>query len=107
MLGIETHNMEDTYYTKSDDVQRAAFRKWLKDMLHIGPVKVYFLKKDGTVRNMNCTLEESVVVPHEKTTDRVKEQNDEVCPVWDLEKKAWRSFRYDTIMKIELEIAVD
>lgn len=81
---------------------KQAFRLWLKSILHEGPVAVTFKKKDGTERVMNCTLQESVVVPHEKTTDRIKEQNDDVCPVWDIDKSAWRSFRYDSIVQVSL-----
>lgn len=107
MVGIETHDISETYYAKADEANRKAFRQWLKGMLRVGPIKVSFVKKDGTVREMNCTLEEDVAIPHEKTTDRVKEQNDEVCPVWDIDKQAWRSFRYDAVTKLTLEIAVD
>jgi hypothetical protein len=46
-----------------------------------------------------CTLKEGVVVPHEKKTERVKEVNDEVLAVWDCEKNAWRSFRFDSIIE--------
>lgn len=79
-------------------------RKWLKDMLHVGPVNVTFTKKDGTERLMKCTLQEGVVVPHEKTTERVKEENLETLAVWDLDKNAWRSFRLDSIKTVELTI---
>lgn len=79
-------------------------RDWLKSHLRMGPVKVTFQKKDGTERVMNCSLQEGVVVPHEKTTDRVKAENDETLAVWDLDKGAWRSFRLDSIIKIEFNI---
>ena len=106
MNGIETHNTEN-YYAQADEKQRKEFREWLKGMMHVGPIKVTFKKKDGSLREMNCTLEEGVVVPHEKTTDRVKEVNEEVCPVWDIDKGAWRSFRYDAITTINIEIPID
>lgn len=79
-------------------------REWLKSMLRMGPVDVTFTKSDGTQRVMKCTLQEGVVVPHEKTTDRVKETNDNVLPVWDLEKNAWRSFRLDSITQVNFTI---
>jgi hypothetical protein len=53
---------------------------------------------------MLCTLREDIVVPHEKTTDRVKELNEEVLPVWDCEKNAWRSFRVDSIIGIHVDM---
>lgn len=74
-------------------------RKQLLTLLFQGPVVVTFTKKDGTQRVMKCTLHEDAVVPYEKTTDRVKQQNDSVCPVWDLDKQQWRSFTYDSVME--------
>lgn len=79
-------------------------RDWLKSHLRMGPLKVTFVKKDGSERLMNCTLQEGVVVPHEKTTERVKEENNEVLAVWDLDKNAWRSFRLDSIKTVEFTI---
>jgi hypothetical protein len=79
-------------------------RDWLKSHLKMGPVYVTFTKKDGTERKMKCTLQEGVVVPHEKTTERVKEENTETLAVWDMEKNAWRSFRLDTVNTIEFGI---
>lgn len=92
------------YYATATETQQEAFRKWIKGMLHVGPVTVTFKKSDGTERVMNCTLQESVAVPHIKTTERIKEKNDDVCPVWDIDKGAWRSFRYDAVTKIDLTI---
>lgn len=93
-----------TYYQQADEAQRLAFRKWLSSMMKMGPVKVTFTKKDGSAREMNCTLQEGIVVPHEKTTDRVKQENIDVCAVWDIDKSAWRSFRYDSITRIDIEL---
>lgn len=91
------------YFSEATPTEQQAFRNWLSTILREGPVKVTFIKSDGTEREMNCTLEEGVVIPHEKTTDRVKEKSDEVCPVWDIDKGAWRSFRYDSICKLNFE----
>lgn len=74
----------------------------LKTALRAGPVLVTFTKADGSERTMRCTLQEGVVVPHEKKTDRVKETNDNIVPVWDLEKSAWRSFKFDSIKLVSL-----
>lgn len=79
-------------------------REWLKSHLRMGPVKVVFTKKDGTDREMNCTLQEGVVVPHENKTDRTKVENDEILAVWDIDKNAWRSFRLDTIKSIKFDL---
>ncbi len=79
-------------------------RDWLKSHLKMGPVKVTFTKKDGSVREMNCTLQEGVVVPHENKTDRTKVENDEVLAVWDIDKNAWRSFRLDTVKSVQFDL---
>lgn len=47
---------------------------------------------------MICTLKESIIVPHEKKTDRVKAENEDVIAVWDTEKNAWRSFKIGSII---------
>jgi len=104
MMNEETA-MNPTYYSKANETERTAMRKWMSSMLRMGPVKVIFQKKDGSLREMNCTLQEGVVVPHEKTTERVKQENVEVCAVWDIDKSAWRSFRYDSITQIDIDIA--
>jgi len=96
-----------TYYSQATPEEQHAFRIWIKSMLHQGPMTVMFRKTDGTERDMHCTLEEGVAIPHEKTTDRVKPVNDEVCPVWDIDKGAWRSFRYESVIKINIDIGVE
>lgn len=91
------------------------FKKWLKGCLAFGPVTVTFTKKDGTERIMECTTSTSLVPQevHETNTDnpidfptpkREKKANEDVCPVYDLESKAWRSFRWDSIKQVRLEI---
>ena len=67
------------------------------------PVTVTFLKKDGSERVMNCTLQEEVAVKVEKKTDRVKQVNEDVLPVYDLDAKGWRSFRWDYVQSYEVK----
>ena len=84
------------------------FKKWLKGCMAFGPVKVTFTKKDGTERVMECTLAPSLI-PQEPIVEsteikREKKANDDVCPVYDMEAKAWRSFRWDSIKDVSLTI---
>lgn len=79
-------------------------RKWLVSMLAMGPVDVTFIKKSGEERKMTCTLKEDLTETYEKKTDKVKVQNEEVCPVFDLDKKEWRSFRFDSIKRIRFDL---
>lgn len=70
------------------------------NMLSTGIVNVKFTKLDGTIRDMKCTLAESIIKPHEKKTDREKKINEDIISVWDIDKEGWRSFRYDSIISI-------
>jgi hypothetical protein len=76
-------------------------RQKIISALVTGPTKITFLKKDGTERVMNCTLKSDLTEDYEKKTDRVKESNPDVCPVFDLDLKAWRSFRFDSVRAVE------
>ena len=62
---------------------------------------VSFKKKDGTNRNMKCTLKENVVPKATKedplSQKKIRALNEEVIPVWDVEKEGWRSFRVDSV----------
>ena len=63
-------------------------------------IMVTFTKADGTERKMKATLFADLLPPKEtETTKTIKESTDAIR-VYDLEKKAWRSFRYDSIISI-------
>lgn len=74
----------------------------LKNLLHESTLTVCFNKKDGAVRTMQCTLNPDFLpVVDKQEGDEVKKekkQNDESIAVWDLEKNAWRSFRFDSVV---------
>ena len=63
---------------------------------------VSFKKKDGTNRNMKCTLKENIVPKATKedplSQKKIRALNEEVVPVWDVEKEGWRSFRVDSVV---------
>jgi hypothetical protein len=74
----------------------------LREKLGNSVCKVKFTKQDGTVREMMCTLKSDIAIPHEKKTDRVKQMSEDVLAVWDCEKNAWRSFRFDSIIEAQV-----
>lgn len=83
------------------------FKKWLKGHLAFGPVTVTFTKKDGTERIMECTTSDELVPQEEVdplTPKREKKTNEDVCPVYDLESKHWKSFRWDSIKSVTIKI---
>ena len=74
----------------------------IMDFLKANVAEVRFTKSDGTERIMKCTLREDLVVPYVKKTDRVKEANTDIVPVFDVEKNEWRSFKVDSVLSISL-----
>lgn len=79
-------------------------KAFLKDLLTQNNLNVKFKKRDGSERTMLCTLrQEALSSAPGKKTDRVKQENDDVVSVWDLEKNAFRSFRIDSIIEYRKE----
>ena len=62
-------------------------------------MRITFTKVNGEERVMDCTLQENIVPPT-KYTDR--KRNEEVLPVFDINKGEWRSFRIESITNIEV-----
>lgn len=78
----------------------------IKDALHNGVVVVSFTKSNGELREMRCTLRTDMIpqtpVVEGKTP---KKENPDIQAVWDVEKQAWRSFRFDSVNTIIFEAA--
>lgn len=74
--------------------------EYLKGVLQTGIANVSFMKKDGTQRNLLCTLLPSELPAQTDLEEAVQKKtpNPEVLAVWDLENKGWRSFRYDSVL---------
>lgn len=100
-----------TQYQEADDANKAIIRDWVKSLLQKGPVTVVFTKADGTDREMLCTLRlEDLPAPNMPVDGVVKEHKERKKPdehslrVFDLDKKEWRSFRFDRLQKVSTEI---
>lgn len=76
----------------------------LNTKLHEGVVKVLFLKKDGTERTMNCTLNENLIPSEKNPKGTGKKQNENVVAVFDTDKNDWRSFRYDSVIYFSVNV---
>jgi len=73
----------------------------LLEELRAGPVMVSFNKVDGERRDMLCTLSEDHL-PTPTQQDNVKQarkENPAVQSVWDVNKKGWRSFRWENVIE--------
>lgn len=91
------------------------FKRWLKSHIKYGPVTVVFTKKDGSERTMLCTTNEDIIpkVVHATNTDNpidfpvekpARKVNEDVMPVYDLEAGTWKSFRWDSVKQVRLEL---
>jgi hypothetical protein len=92
------------FYVNASPNEQKKFRSWLKGILKNETATLTFQKKDGTMRVMKCSLREQDMPSYEKKTERVRTVNEESLSVVDLEKNEWRSFRFDSIRKIEFTI---
>jgi len=111
-----------TQYQEADDTGKKEIYDWLRGLLQTTPMTVTFVKADGTVRDMNCTLKWGLI-PDDKrpkaeivtgpipgnifeTATTLKAPKAPKAPselslrVFDLEKSEWRSFRLDRMKKI-------
>ena len=82
--------------------EQSLLRFRIRKLLQTNIVEINFVKKDGTNRKMVCTLDPmrfpgSVLEELERDKEWRTVSND-VLPVWDMEKNAWRSFRIDSVV---------
>jgi len=92
--------MTNEFLTFNDDNAK----NWLKNLLREGSVMVTFQKKDGTERKMHCTLAENEIPAEKMPKGTGKTKNDEALAVFDVENQDWRSFRFDSILKLNVEM---
>ena len=80
--------------------------QYLRDTLKEKVAIVTFTKRDGSVRTMRCTLKADLLPPQTDIEEQVQDKNPtapaESLAVWDLEKAAWRSFRFDSIIAFSI-----
>jgi hypothetical protein len=79
-------------------------RDWLKSVLQEREVTIFFIKKDGTERELRCTLAENKIPQEKLPKNSGKSKSDDSLAVFDVEKDAWRSFRWDSVKKIDFKI---
>lgn len=63
--------------------------------------KVVFTKTNGEQREMRCSLKADLLPSFSDTEKRTKKDNPDVQPVYDLDLKGWRSFRWDSLSQFE------
>ena len=84
---------------------RAIFRSWLKSLLKSNIVNLTFRKNDGTMREMRCTLRNEYLIESKSTEPKKpRKVSEDSIAVIDLDKNEWRSFRYDSVKRINFTI---
>ncbi|NDG31831.1 DUF2693 domain-containing protein [bacterium] len=98
---------ESSQYSTWGEEDRAAFRSWLKSLLKSDIVNLTFRKNDGTMREMRCTLRDEYLIESKSTTEPKKPRkvSEDSIAVIDLDKNEWRSFRYDSVKRVNFTIA--
>jgi hypothetical protein len=84
------------------------FKTWTLGVLRDEKSKdvcVTFTKKDGTNRDMFCTLAESRI-PQDKQpkTETTTKDSGSALRVFDTEKQEWRSFRWDSVTQVRFDV---
>jgi len=96
----------------SNEKEFETFKKWTLGLLHDenlkSGVRVTFTKKDGSERIMSCTLVEGRIPTDKqpKSENEGKNSSDlgSTVRVFDTEKHEWRSFRWESVIKVEFEL---
>lgn len=69
---------------------------------HNQTLRVIFRKKDGTKRTMICTRQLGMIPTEFHPKSDTPKKDMPWFPVFDLEAGGWRSFRYDSIISIQI-----
>lgn len=91
------------------DKEFEEFKTWTLGVLHdenITDLCVTFTKKDGTLRDMRCTLCEGRIPAdkHPKTEGTSTKDSGSAVRVFDTEKTEWRSFRWESVTKVSFTL---
>ena len=75
-------------------------------MLREDVVTVEFEKVNGEMREMNATLREDQMpeIVREIEEKAPRKKSEEALSVWDVDKQAWRSFRWDNLKKVNGQV---
>lgn len=107
-----------TQYQEGSDTEKAVIRDWVRSLAQKGVITVTFVKADGTVRDMKCTLD-GAQIPMDKQPKgqavtpidgivregrQRREPDEHSLRVFDIDKQEWRSFRFERLQKITAEL---
>lgn len=76
-------------------------RQGLIDTLKESIVIITFMKVNGDIRDLTCTLQDRYL-PEKVAPKQTRVVSDEVICVWDLVDEAWKSFRVDSVIRYNI-----
>jgi hypothetical protein len=80
------------------------FKNTLINKLKSEKVTITFKKLNNETRNMTCTLMKNSLPSTSKddltSPKKIRQVSPEILSVWDLNKNAWRSMRWDKIIEV-------
>lgn len=84
-------------------------REWFESLLKNEIVTITFTKKDGTDRDMRCTLKQDLLpvteVVESTNEDKPKRAKSETSvAVFDLDLNSWRAFSIDSVKTISFDL---
>ena len=79
-------------------------KDYLNSLLHEGVLTVKFIKKDGSEREMKCTLKEDLIPLEMKPKGTGKAKPSDSIAVFDVDAVGWRSFRLDSVKELGFNI---
>lgn len=95
-----------TVSSKVAELKGIPTKEDLVNLLKSNIVEITFTKLNGDERTMPCTLMEEYLPPAKKdepiTQKKIREISDAVIPVWVIDAKGFRSFRYDRVKSVKL-----
>lgn len=98
---------QSSQYENFSESEKEKFKKWLQGLLNTAIVHLTFTKKDGTIREMKCTLMDDHIPIVQKELDEppsYKSWSKDTISFWDIESEGWRSCRYDSIKEIRFTL---
>jgi hypothetical protein len=86
--------------------QSDEFKDQVRKLLHDSKdLRIVFTKKDGTDREMSCTLNESKIPSEKQPKSEGTESttSGSALRVFDTQKQEWRSFRWESVKEVSYE----
>ena len=80
------------------------WRDQVRNLLSASEATVVFEKLDGEMRTMRCTLIPEFLPETPGQVGKSKEKSKDAVAVFDLDKRAWRSFRFDKLIDLSFKL---